>query len=201
MKKLGTVETNILAAKQPSTPQQNSGHTGPVNAVAFCEHTGSLLSCGSDGLLIQWDPTTGEIIKCHFACILCLQYCIRKYVADSDPVNSVAPFPDEQAIATGGVTIKLWDTVSGRCQKKFTGHPSPATQLVASKAQHMYILSIEYLDCLPHCIVKCCRQVHVRMGLRPHVALADSFAVYVIRNKLCSFYKVSLLIFHLLELG
>src|SRR5262249_23068044 len=93
-----------------------SGHTAPVNAVAFSPDSGSLASASGawgklgHGEVKLWDARTGELrrtLSGHIGFIL-----------------SVAFSPDGQRLASGGMdtTVKLGDVVPGRETLTLRGH-------------------------------------------------------------------------------
>ena len=55
-----TPQVNIWDTKSGELVRELSGHDGPIETLAFLQHTGLLVSGGDDGKIIIWNPLTGE---------------------------------------------------------------------------------------------------------------------------------------------
>ena len=98
-----------------------AGHTHNINALAYCQGGDVLASGSSDGTVLLWDLSTGEV-KSKLECCACM-------------VKSVAWSPDGKLLAAGcgDKIIRLWDASRGEEIAKFVGHNSWVKSIVFSK--------------------------------------------------------------------
>lgn len=89
------------------------GHTKPVNGVAFAPDAKTLATGGSDGLILLWNPATGEER--------------RRFPAVEGRVHSVDFSPDGKVLVSGSsdCIIRLWDVAAGKELHQIHAHPSP----------------------------------------------------------------------------
>ena len=97
-----------------------SGHTGPVNGVAFSPDGTLLATASADHTARIWDTTTGQartILTGH-----------------TGPVNGVAFSPDGTLLATASIdrTARIWDTITGQARTILTGHTGPVNGVAFS---------------------------------------------------------------------
>jgi WD40 repeat protein len=107
-----------------------TGHSGPVNAVAFVG--GSLASGGADGRVLRWDPASGDVVV------------VRE---GGSAVKSIAAVPRSSLLAVGdtGGEVALWGE-DGKARTLVTGRGavksiavSPDGTTVASAANDSLI--------------------------------------------------------------
>ena len=107
-------------APQPRTELVlQTGHTGPVNALALSPD-GRFLVSGSEDLTLKiWDTATGNVL--------------RTLSGHEKDVLAVAISPDGKLIASGSAdqTVRIWDVVTGQSFRAIT-HTSPAKNVVFS---------------------------------------------------------------------
>ncbi|MCY2954350.1 MAG: protein kinase [Planctomycetota bacterium] len=87
-----------------------SGHTNPVQAVAFSPDGRMALSGSTDKTLRLWDVATGSQV--------------RSFAGHTEGVYAVAFSPDGRSAISGSPdkSLKLWDVATGREIRSFTGH-------------------------------------------------------------------------------
>lgn len=73
------------------------GHNQEVNGVLIAEDNAKFVTCGSDKLVLQWDVTSGQVI--------------RKFAGHERKVNSLAFGPREEVLLTAShdKTVRIWD--------------------------------------------------------------------------------------------
>jgi len=87
-----------------------TGHTAPVESVAYSPDGTSIVSGGWDSTVRLWDATTGQPVG-------------KPLIGHTDWVSSVAFSPDGTRVVSGGwdKTLRLWpvyrDAVSALCAK------------------------------------------------------------------------------------
>ena len=97
-----------------------TGHTFPVNSIAFSPD-GHILASGShDGTIRLWDATTGEHMK--------------TLTGHADSVLSLAFNSDGLILASGNYDgmIRLWDPTTGEHMETVRGHESAVRSIVFS---------------------------------------------------------------------
>ena len=95
------------------------GHAGRVYAVSFAAE---LLATGaSDGLVVLWDPLTGERL--------------RELRGHPDGVWPVRLSPSGELLAAGGGdgVIRVWDTATGGPLHELAGHQAPVYTVVVRR--------------------------------------------------------------------
>src|SRR6185436_11268748 len=117
-------QSSLLAVPQsPPLPQAElvlqTGHTGPVNALALSPD-GRFLVSGSEDLTLKiWDTATGNVL--------------RTLSGHDQPVLAADISPDGRLIASGSAdqTVRLWDVVTGQSSRVAT-HTSAVKNVVFS---------------------------------------------------------------------
>jgi WD40 repeat protein len=109
------VDTHTGRPRFPS-----SGHTAPVESVAFSADGHRLASCGRDARICIWDLATGNeerVLTGHTAA-----------------VRRVAFLPDGRTLASCSEdrTVRLWDSTSGKLLWKFDKHTDVVVRLAVS---------------------------------------------------------------------
>ncbi|PNH03143.1 WD repeat domain-containing protein, partial [Tetrabaena socialis] len=108
------------------------GHTGLISNVAFSPDGRQLVSGSADSTLRLWDIATGQfaVLKVGF----CRFYLLDGLLGHMDSVSDVAFRPDGQQLASGSAdnTLKLWDTVTGKCITTLDGHTGDVSTVVFS---------------------------------------------------------------------
>src|SRR6185436_10080655 len=103
-------QSSLLAVPQsPPLPQAElvlqTGHTGPVNALALSPD-GRFLVSGSEDLTLKiWDTATGNVL--------------RTLSGHDQPVLAADISPDGRTIASGGAdaSVRVWNVVTGESTK------------------------------------------------------------------------------------
>ena len=129
----GAVETalivTLLAHASPIAVAQSpgpraelvlqTGHTGPVGALALSPDGRFLVSGSEDTTLKIWDTATGNVL--------------RTLSGHDQSVLAAAISPDGRQIASGGAdaTVRVWNAVTGE-STRVGSHSSPVKNLVFS---------------------------------------------------------------------
>jgi hypothetical protein len=89
-----------------------TGHSAPVESVAFAPDGRTALSGSWDTTLKLWDVATGRVL--------------RTFTGHLDWVRAVAFAPDGRTALSGSNdrAVRLWDVATGRELRTFTGHSS-----------------------------------------------------------------------------
>ena len=139
----------------------HTGHTQPINAVAWNSKNSRVASAANDGLLRVWDPATGQLLETLSAA----RHCSRPAWPSSHPMNcmlaigwsdgqsaierlrlnwsiaaatgavtSVAFTPDGAGLLTGGADkkVQLWNTLDGKPVRAFAGATDVVTAVACS---------------------------------------------------------------------
>ena len=87
-----------------------SGHTGPVNGVAFSPDAMELATASSDGTVKVWSVADRQVVT--------------TLTGHGGPVRTVAFSPDGRTIASGSLdgTVRLWDLSGRQLPVTFFGH-------------------------------------------------------------------------------
>jgi WD40 repeat protein len=110
-----------LVDTQTGQPRfSSSGHTEPVESVAFSADGRRLASCGRDARICIWDMATGKeerVLTGHTA-----------------GVTRVAFLPDGRTLAScsDDRTVRLWDSTTGESLWKFDNHTEAVIRLAVS---------------------------------------------------------------------
>lgn len=137
---LWDISTIFEQAKVYATDQNIAkmflGHTSIVNSVAFSPDNKTLISGGSDGAIILWNPDTRKI---------------KRFLPVGIPVNNIAISPDGKILASGvgNGSIILWDLqIFKKIEPLLIGHKgvtksiafSPDSKILASAGQDNTII-------------------------------------------------------------
>jgi WD40 repeat protein/tetratricopeptide (TPR) repeat protein len=100
----------IWNVADPTRPRVFSGHTAPVECVAWRSDGRQLASSGQDATARLWDVASGRAL--------------RKFQGHRLQVGSVAFSPNGKTLATGSEdrTVRLWNTATGKLVTTFTDH-------------------------------------------------------------------------------
>ena len=115
--KRGSRRVQPLPAPVPVPPSHLvrtlTGHTGPVNEMAFSPNGRLLATASADGTARLWDPATGK----HR----------HTLTGHTGPVYGVAFSPNGRLLATASAdgTARLWDPATGKHRHTLTGHTGP----------------------------------------------------------------------------
>lgn len=98
-----------------------TGHSAPINDIAYSPDGTHLITGGDDGRVILWDDTSGTPVR----------------VMDGHsglPVTSVAFLPDGKFAVSGSwdLSLILWDVNTGESVGKFVGHRGVVSALAIS---------------------------------------------------------------------
>jgi WD40 repeat protein len=120
------------------------GHAGPVNAVTFSRDGQYLVSGSSDKTLRLWEtPRRPNIARFEgrTGSVKAIAF-IARFSGHTDAVKAVAFSPDGRIIVSGSndMSIRLWETASGREIARFEDHTS-AVNSVACSLDGRYIVS------------------------------------------------------------
>ncbi|WP_437717656.1 pentapeptide repeat-containing protein [Sorangium sp. So ce448] len=127
----------LLARARPLAPippqvqtELVSGHTSPINAIAWAPDGKRLASVG-DSTVCLWDPSTGKELA--------------RIEGHSDRVMAVAWHPDGTRLASAGHdrTVRLWDASTGKELARLKGH-SHRVWAVAWRPDGKCLASAEY---------------------------------------------------------
>src|SRR5262249_57813220 len=97
-----------------------TGHTGPIDSVAFSADGKTLAAGGQNGTVRLWDVANQEPIT--------------TLTGHTAPVYSVAFSPGGKTLASGGAdgTIRLWNVTNQEPITTLTGHTRPADSVAFS---------------------------------------------------------------------
>lgn len=96
------------------------GHTQAIRSASFHPDGGRLFSAGADGLVIEWDIQSGQLLRVHDA--------------HDATVNHLVIHPDGELMATGDEDgfILLWDLVDG--SKRVLSHREDGQPVIGNRA-------------------------------------------------------------------
>ena len=92
-----------------------TGHTDSINAISFSPDGSILATGGLDGVVLTWDPATGEKIAA--------------LTGPTDSIEWLGWHPSLPAVLAGdraGLTW-LWNARTGKCAKVYSNHQGPVT--------------------------------------------------------------------------
>ena len=97
-----------------------TGHSGPVNSVAFSRDGRTLASGSADKTIGLWNPDTGQWLG--------------TLIGHTGGVNSVAFSPDGRILASASDdrTVRLWNPATGQLLRALTGHSAPVNSVAFS---------------------------------------------------------------------
>ncbi|EXC39743.1 WD repeat-containing protein 43 [Morus notabilis] len=101
-------------------------HPGGVSAISFSRNVSCIYTAGSDGMVCQIDPLTGNLLG--------------KFKASTKALSSMSVSPDGSVIATAAGQLKTFGSSDHKKMQKFSGHPGPVRCLIFSE-DGKYILS------------------------------------------------------------
>ncbi|OQR86987.1 hypothetical protein ACHHYP_09655 [Achlya hypogyna] len=106
-------------AQRLARENNDHGHGSAVTDVAFTSNGASLYSSAAEKYVLEWNVSTGSMV--------------RKIKVGSEGATKIALSANDDVLAVGASSIKLFDVSSGKKSKRLTfGHASAVTQLFFS---------------------------------------------------------------------
>ncbi|XP_048321361.2 uncharacterized protein LOC107433202 [Ziziphus jujuba] len=126
---LGTASGDVLALDVSAGQLKwkiNDCHPGGVSAVSFSRKGSCIYAAGSDGMVCQIDPMSGNLLG--------------KFKASTKAISSMSVSPDGNILATAAGRLRIFNCSNVKKIQKFSGHPGAVRCLIFSE-DSKYVLS------------------------------------------------------------